>query len=58
MLSERQKEIAQISRGTGKYRKSDAGFFKPILPETLPNQPQTEVTGHPLPLLDLLIPIL
>ena len=27
MLSERQKEIAQISRGTGKYRKSDAGFF-------------------------------
>ena len=27
MLSERQKEIAQISRGTGKYRKRDAGFF-------------------------------
>ena len=35
-LSERQREIAQIPKGSVKSRKSDAGLFQSILPDILP----------------------
>ena len=35
-LSERQREIAQIPKGTVKSRKSNVGLFQPILPDTPP----------------------
>ena len=35
-LSERQREIAQIPKGTVKSRKSDVGLVQPILPDTPP----------------------
>ena len=38
-LPERQREIAQIPKGTVKSRKSDAGLFQSILPDTLPPTP-------------------
>ena len=39
-LSERQREIAQIPKGTVKSRKSDVGLFQPILPD---NPPPTHI---------------
>ena len=38
-LSERQREIAQIPKGTVKSRKSNARLFQPIFPDTLPPTP-------------------
>ena len=38
-LSERQREIAQILKGTVKSRKSDVGLFQPILPHNPPPTP-------------------
>ena len=35
-LLERQREIAQIPKGTVKSRKSNVGLFQPILPDTPP----------------------
>ena len=54
-LSERQREIAQIPKGTVKSRKSNVGLFQPILPDTPPPTLNIEIIiGHPL-LLDVLI---
>ena len=39
-LSERQRQIAQIPKGTVKSRKSDVGLFQPILPD---NPPPTHI---------------
>ena len=36
---ERQREIAQIPKGIVKSRKSDAGLFQPMLPNTPPPTP-------------------
>ena len=41
-LSERQREIAQILKGTVKSRKSDAGLFQPILPDVPPPTPSRD----------------
>ena len=38
-LPERQREIAQIPKGIVKSRKSDAGLFQPMLPNTPPPAP-------------------
>ena len=48
-LSEQQREIAQIPKGTVKSRKSDAGFFQPILPDTPPPTPIRDDYWPPLP---------
>ena len=41
-LSERQREIAQIPKGTVKSRKSNVGLFQPILPDTPPPTPNRD----------------
>ena len=38
-IAQREKEIARIPKGLVKSRKSDAGLFKPILPDTPPPTP-------------------
>ena len=48
-LSERQSEIAQIPKGTVKYRKSNVGLFQPILPDTLPPTPNRDDYWPPPP---------
>ena len=48
-LSERQREIAQIPKGTVKSRKSNAGLFQPILPDTLPPTPNRDDYWPPPP---------
>ena len=57
-LPERQREIAQIPKGIVKSRKSDAGLFQPMLPNTPPPTHLLEmIIGH-LRLLCLMIIIL
>ena len=41
-LSERQREIAQVPKGTVKSRKIDVGLFQPILPDTPPSSPNRD----------------
>ena len=41
-LSEQQREIAQIPKGTVKSGKSDVGWFQPILPDTPPPAPNRD----------------
>ena len=48
-LSERQREIAQIPKGTVKSRKSDVGLFQPILPDTPPPTPDRDNYSPPPP---------
>ena len=47
--SERQREIAQIPKGTVKSRKSDARLFQPILPDNSPPIPIRDDYWLPLP---------
>ena len=48
-LSERQRQIAQIPKGTVKSRKSDVGLFQPILPDTPPPTPDRDNYSPPPP---------
>ena len=48
-LLERQREIAQIPKGTVKSRKSNVGLFQPIFPDTLPPTPNRDDYWSPPP---------
>ena len=48
-LAERQREIAQLSKGKVKSGKSDAGLFQLILPDTPPPTPIRDDYWLPLP---------